>query len=372
MTDRDRFPYQAAVSGVLELQPYQPGKPIEELERELGIANAIKLASNENPLGASPLALAAMHEEQDAIGRYPDANGFALKRALADHLGVSPTQLTLGNGSNDVLDMLARVFAQAGDEIVFSRYAFLVYPLVTCAVGARAVVTPARDWGHDLPAMAAAVSPRTKLIFVANPNNPTGTYVSREQLIAFLAAVPPQVIVVLDEAYFEYVVADDYPNGLEFLAEYPNLVVTRTFSKIHGLAALRIGYGIASEEITDLLNRVRQPFNTSMVAQNAALASLEDGQHVVRSRDLNVRQLARLAEVCSELGLGTIPSVANFLAVEFGDRSDEIYQALLHQGIIVRPVANYQMANYLRVTIGRAQEMDRLIAALRKLVATEL
>ena len=362
------FPYDRARAAVRDLQPYQPGKPIEELERELGVANAVKLASNENPLGASPLALAALHESLDGIARYPDANGYALKQALASALGIGAGQVTLGNGSNDVLDLVARVFAGPGDEIVFSEYAFLVYELVTKAVGAEAVVTASVDWGHDLDAMAAAVNARTKLVFLANPNNPTGTYFGGEALIRFLARVPDHVVVVLDEAYFEYVTAADYPNGLELIDRHPNLVVTRTFSKIHGLASLRIGYAVASPAITDLLNRVRQPFNTSSFAQAAALAALEDDGHARRSREVNHRQLLRFADVCADLGLETISSVGNFLTVKFGGPCDKIHTKLLQRGIIVRPLANYGMPKHLRITIGRPQEMDLLSAALKELL----
>lgn len=366
MTGRG-FPYDRAVPGISGLRPYQPGKPIEELERELGVANAVKLASNENPWGCSPLALAAIREHVD-VALYPDANGFALKNAIAERLQVAPAQITLGNGSNDVLDLLARTFVGPGDEVVYSQYAFLVYPLVTKAVGGVEVVTPARDWGHDLDAMSRAVNGRTKMVFVANPNNPTGTYVDRGALTRFVDSVPEHVVVVVDEAYFEYVWVDDYPNALDLLAERPNLVATRTFSKIYGLAGLRVGYGIASEEITDLLNRVRQPFNVNTWAQVAALAALDDAEHVKRCAGANHAQLARLAAFCEARNLGFIPSVANFLSVDFGPRCKEIYQALLHKGIIVRPLDNYGMPDHLRITTGRDHEMDELFAALDSLI----
>ncbi len=362
------FPYDRAVSGVCDLRPYQPGKPIEEVERELGVPNAIKLASNENPLGPSPLVLAAMRECLDRIALYPDANGFRLKAALADRLAVQPEQITLGNGSNDVLDIIARVFVAPQDEVVFSKYAFLVYALVTQAVCGRAVVSPASGWGHDLAAMAEHISNATKVVYIANPNNPTGTYNSAEQFADFLANIPTEVVVVLDEAYTEYVDAPDYPNGLDFLDRHPNLVVTRTFSKAYGLAGLRIGYAVASKEITDLLNRVRQPFNVGQVAQTAAIAALEDPDHISRSLKINRENMRRLQSACEELGLRYIPSVANFLTIEFGPQALEVQQRLMQHGIIVRPVDNYDMPQHLRVTIGRAAEMDQFVEAIKTVI----
>ncbi len=368
MSTPEGFPYNRAVPGVDGLKPYQPGKPIEELERELGVANAIKLASNENPLGPSPLAMAAIRESVEGVSLYPDANGFVLKRALGERLGVAPERITLGNGSNDVLDLIARTFVAPGDEVMFSQYAFLVYPLVTQAAGGRCSIVPARNWGHDLEAMAAATSDRTKVVFLANPNNPTGTYVPREELEHFLVAVPSNTVVVLDEAYFEYVDRADYPNGIELLARYDNLVVTRTFSKAYGLAGLRVGYAVASPAITDLLNRVRQPFNVSSVAQAAALAALDDPEHVARSRDLNRQQMVVLSERLADMGFPHIPSVANFLTVEFGERAGHVYEALLSRGVIVRPIANYGMPNHLRVSIGRPRENDQFLAALPEIL----
>lgn len=357
------FPYDRALPGVCELQPYQPGKPPEELERELGISDAVKLASNENPWGCAPAVRATVRDYAD-IGLYPDANGFALKQALSRELGVGPGQITLGNGSNDVLDLLARVFVGPGEEVVFSEYAFLVYPLVTRASGGVAVVTPAAGWGHDLPAMAEAVTARTKLVFIANPNNPTGTYVTSSQLERFLTDVPADVVVVVDEAYFEYVAADDYPDAVAWLDRFPNLVASRTFSKIHGLASLRVGYAVASPGITDLLNRVRQPFNVNSIALAAAVSALADDEHVKRCARDNEEQRERLVRYCESRGLGYIPSVANFLTVEFGERTAEVNDALLRKGVIVRPLANYGMPRHLRITTGRGEEMDRLFGAL--------
>ncbi|MGA8261696.1 MAG: histidinol-phosphate transaminase [Arenicellales bacterium] len=368
MNRQHGFPFSVAVPDVLDLAPYQPGKPIEELERELGVRNAVKLASNENPAGPSERAMAALREAERSVRLYPDANGFALKKALGEHLGVSPNRITLGNGSNDVLDLLARVFVTPGDEVVFSEYAFLVYALVTRATSGKAVMVPARDWGHDLPAMAGAVSERTKLVFVANPNNPTGTCAGRGAVEEFLERVPGDVVVVLDEAYCEYVEGDDYPNGLDYLERFPNLVVTRTFSKIYGLAGLRVGYGVAGAEVTDLLNRVRQPFNVNEPAQDAAVAALADQDHVRRCREMNRRGLERLAGFCERMHLPYIPSVGNFLTVEFGERTPEVYDALLHKGVIVRPIANYRMPHHLRITIGTPADMDVLEDALKQIV----
>jgi len=364
----EEFPYSAAVPDVLDLAPYQPGKPTEELERELGIRNAIKLASNENPAGPAPAVLEALRAGLDGSRLYPAANGFELKGALSGALGVSPECITLGNGSNDVLDLLARVFVTPGDEVVFSEYAFLVYPLVTKATSGKAVVVPSREWGHDLEAMADAVTGRTKLVFIANPNNPTGTYADARAVESFLERVPEEVLVVLDEAYCEYVDRDDYPNGLAYLERFPNLVITRTFSKIYGLAGLRVGYAIAAPAITDLLNRVRQPFNTNQLAQKAAVAAIADDDHVARCRELNSRGLERLARFCDSAGLSYIPSVANFMTVEFGERTSEIYEALLRQGVIVRPVGNYGMPHHLRITIGLPEDMDALDSALKQVL----
>lgn len=364
----DGFPYSAAVPDVLDLAPYQPGKPVEDLERELGVRNALKLASNENPAGPAAGVRAALEEARAGIRLYPDANGFALKAALAGHLGTTADRITLGNGSNDVLDLLARIFVTPGDEVVYSEYAFLVYALVTRATSGNAVVVPARDWGHDLAAMADAVTERTKLVFIANPNNPTGTCIGARALEAFLERVPGNVVVVLDEAYCEYVERDDYPDGLTYLERFPNLVVTRTFSKIHGLAGLRVGYAVASADITDLLNRVRQPFNVNHLAQKAALAALADQDHVARCRVINTQGLAQFTGLCETLGLSYIPSTANFLTVEFGERTTEVYEALLRKGIIVRPVGNYGMPGHLRITIGMPEDMDMLAAALKQIL----
>jgi len=355
---------QLANPGVRTLAPYVPGKPVEELERELGIQGAIKLASNENPLGPSPKALAAARAELADIARYPDGGGFALKRALAAKLGVAMEQITLGNGSNEILEFAARAFVQPGDDVVFAQHAFAVYPIVTQAVGGRGVEVPARAWGHDLEAMRRAIGARTRLVFIANPNNPTGTWLTRAALQAFLDAVPPNVIVVVDEAYFEYVAEPDYPNALEWLGQYPNLVVARTFSKIYGLAGLRVGYGVSSAALADVLNRVRQPFNVNSIAQAAALAALDDDAHLEHARRTNSDGMRQLVQGFEKLGLKYIPSVGNFVCVEVGEGA-KVYDSLLRQGVIVRPVGNYGMPHHLRVTVGLPEENERFLIALR-------
>lgn len=359
--------YQSlAVKGVQALSPYQPGKPIEELARELGLnpAEIVKLASNENPLGPSDKALAAARKALEELCLYPDGNGFELKQALANRFGVAMNQITLGNGSNDVLEVITRCFADTDSEVVFSQYAFAVYPLVTQAIGAKGVSVPAKDWGHDLDAMAAAVTERTKLVFVANPNNPTGTVHTANAIEAFLDRIPEQVLVVLDEAYCEYLTGDEFPDGIELLNRYPNLIVCRTFSKAWGLAALRVGYSISSAAIADVLNRVRQPFNVDSVALAAATAVLGDDAYLNRSREVNSTGLRQLADGFDRMGLSYIPSAGNFIAVEVGQQAAGIYQSLLAHGVIVRPVGGYGMPSHLRVSVGLPEENERFLDAL--------
>lgn len=350
--------------GVETIEPYQPGKPLAELAREYGIVDAIKLASNENPLGPSPRALAAARAALDDIARYPDGGGFTLKRALSQKLGVTPEQLTLGNGSNDVLELVARAFAKSGDEVIYAQHAFAVYELVTRAVGARPVVVPARNWGHDLVAMQGAITPRTRLIFIANPNNPTGTWLARDALEMFLRQAPAHALVVVDEAYFEYVEEPDYPNAVRWVARYPNLVVARTFSKAYGLAGLRVGYSVSHPQVADYLNRVRQPFNVNSVAAAAAEAALGDEEHLRRSIAINREGLRQLTAGLDRLKLAFIPSVGNFVCVDMGGPAKTVYEALLRQGVIVRPVASYGMPHHLRVTVGLPLENERFLTAL--------
>lgn len=364
-----------ATPGVQGLRPYEPGKPLSQLEREYGVRDAIKLASNENPLGPSPAALEAMRGALGEIARYPDGNGFDLKRALAHRYDVDIAGITLGNGSNDVLEIIARAFLQPGLEAVFSQHAFAVYPIVTQAVGAAARVVPAHDgsrgprYGHDLEAMLAAVTDQTRMIFIANPNNPTGTWLKRDELDAFLQRVPRQVVVVLDEAYVEYVDEPDYPDSIPWLAQFPNLILTRTFSKAFGLAGLRVGFALSHPEVADVLNRVRQPFNVNTLALIAATAALTDRAHLEASLKLNRAGMAQWAEILAELDLEAIPSVGNFLCVDVGRPAAAVYEALLREGVIVRPVANYGLPNHLRITLGLAQENRRAGAALRKVLA---
>ena len=361
-----------ACPGVQRLTPYVPGKPIEELERELGIRNIVKLASNENPLGPGTAVLRAVERVLPELSRYPVGNGFRLKQALSDHLGVTSDTITLGNGSNDVLDLVARAFLGPGDEAVFSEFAFAVYPIATQACGATGVVTPARDYGHDLDAMARAIGPRTKVVFIANPNNPTGTAFGRGQWESFIRQVPESVLVVLDEAYIEYTGAemDDPLNGLNYLADYPNLLVTRTFSKAYGLAALRVGYSLSHPQVADLLNRVRQPFNVDSVALAAAQAALGDQDYLQRSRALNHQGMEQYVAGFRRLGLDYIPSAGNFVTVHFANDAGPVYQQLLEQGVIVRPLANYGLPRSLRISIGLPQENQRCLEALEQCLSS--
>ncbi|WP_226505239.1 histidinol-phosphate transaminase [Pseudomonas sp. MWU16-30317] len=359
-----------AQSSVQQLSPYIPGKPVDELARELNLdpAKIVKLASNENPLGASPKALAAIAAELAELTRYPDGNGYNLKVKLAERAKVGIDQVTLGNGSNDILELVARAYLAPGVNAVFSQHAFAVYPIVTQAVGAEARVVPAKEWGHDLPAMLAAIDANTRVVFIANPNNPTGTWFGPQALSDFLAAVPAHVLVVLDEAYIEYASGSELPDGLDYLAAHDNLLVSRTFSKAYGLAALRVGYGISSAVIADVLNRVRQPFNVNSLALAAACAALDDADYLAHSRSLNNAGLLQLQDGLLALGLGWIPSKGNFLAVDMGQDAAPINQALLREGVIVRPVANYGMPRHLRVTVGTAAENSRFLEALGKVL----
>ena len=361
-------PLDIAAPGIAGLRPYIPGKPISELERELGITGSIKLASNENPLGPSPKALAVAEAALGELARYPDGGGFELRAALAAKHGVDRNRITLGNGSNDVLDMIARVFLHPCVETVMSEHAFAVYPISSQAVGATVRIAPAKDHGHDLDAMRERVGEHTRVVWVANPNNPTGTWVTSERLHGFLKSLPEHVIAVVDEAYVEYVDAPEYPDASQWLDELPNLIVTRTFSKAYGLAALRVGYALSSPAIADLLNRVRQPFNVNSVALAAALAALDDPEHVRRAVELNRRGMAQLIDGLRARGLGFIPSVGNFLAVDLGQPAGPIDQALLREGVITRPIGNYGLPNHLRVTIGLPEENARFLAALKKVL----
>lgn len=356
--------------GIAGLMPYKPGKPVDELTREFGISDVVKLASNENPRGPGPLVREALGRVKD-LSRYPDGNGYGLKQALARHLGVGANQLTLGNGSNDVLDLAARVTVLPGAEVVVTEHSFVVYRLATASCGGTLVEVPARDYGANLDGMLSAITERTAIMFLANPNNPTGTWVTEPALADFLAAVPERVWVVLDEAYFEYVDQLDYPDGVKLLERHPNLIVTRTFSKIHALAALRVGYSVSSPELADLMNRARQPFNVNSMGLAAAEAALADQEFVSTSRELNRQGMAFLNSALQQQGLAVIPSAGNFLTVDLGREAAPVYQALLHEGVIVRPIAEYGLPNHLRVTVGLPDENQRFLDALARVLARE-
>ena len=358
-----------AGKGIRSLAPYQPGKPIEELQRELGIDDVVKLASNENPLGPGSAAMKAATWSLTDMARYPDGSGFRLKAALANFHGCAPECVTLGNGSNEVLEFVARVFAGPGDEIVFSEHCFIVYPLAALAIGAMGIKVPARDFGHDLGAMVRAVTPRTRIVFIANPNNPTGTWADESALRHLLDSVPLDCMVVVDEAYFEYVERDGYPDATCLMASYPNLMVTRTFSKVHGLAAMRIGYALSSPEVADLLNRVRMPFNVNEPSMAAAEAALGDRAHVAASIAANNAGMVQLEEGFKRLGLDFIPSIANFITFDCGRPAEPVFDALLREGVIVRPIAGYGLPNHLRVTIGTESENNRFLTATGRVLA---
>jgi histidinol-phosphate aminotransferase len=353
------------------IAPYQPGKPIAELAREFGLEESgiIKLASNENPLGVSPKAQAAIRAlmDGDGLALYPDGNGFELKQALSRHLGVGMEQLVLGNGSNDVLELAARAFLKPENSAVYAQHAFAVYPLVVQAMGCKGIEVPAKNFGHDLDAMLHAVRATerdTRIVFLANPNNPTGTWVAPPDMERFIAAVPAQVLVVLDEAYNEYLRPELRADSLSWLKKYPNLLLTRTFSKVYGLAGLRVGYAVGSAGVADLLNRVRQPFNVNSISLAAAAAALDDHDFVRKSYELNLAGMAQMTAGFAQLGLETIPSYGNFVTVKVGD-AQAVNLALLKAGVIVRPVAGYGMPQWLRVTIGLESENARFLASLK-------
>jgi len=362
-------PGQLAVDCVRSLSPYVPGKPIEELQRELGLTDIIKLASNENPAGASPLALAAMQRALSDSWLYPDGSGHVLKAKLAAKLGVEPAQITLGNGSNDLLVLLAEAFLRPGLEAIYSQYAFAVYPIVVQATGATAVVTPANPpgsampLGHDLAAMSRAMTPRTRLVFIANPNNPTGTWAPAPELKAFIATLPSHVLVALDEAYFEYTGGLGLQDGVAWLREFPNLVVLRTFSKAYGLAGVRVGYAVSHPSVAGVLNRVRQAFNVSVVGLAGAAAALDDPAHVAAAVQTAVSERARVAAQLEKAGTRVLPSAGNFLLVHAGANATQKFEALLRRGIIVRPVGGYGLPEHLRVTMGTREQNDRFLSS---------
>ncbi len=351
---------------IRDIAPYQPGKPIAELAREMGLheANIIKLASNENPLGMSPLALEAIEQALPDLALYPDGSGYALKQTIAKKFGVTTEQIVLGNGSNDVLEFMARSFLRPGLDAMYSQHAFAVYPLVVKAIGARGIEVPAKHFGHDLDAMRAAVTPTTRIIFIANPNNPTGTYLPTAALHAFIKSLPQNILVVLDEAYTEYMPPQHASQSMAWLKEFPNLVVSRTFSKAYGLAGLRVGFGVAHTDLIAMMNRVRQPFNVNSLALAAAEAALNDDEFVQRSYALNQLGMAQLLAGFADMGLHHIPSLGNFVCVKVSNAAG-VYQKLLRAGVIVRPVASYGMPEYLRVTVGLHGQNQSFLTALK-------
>lgn len=350
-----------------DLKAYEPGKPIKELERELGIQEAIKLASNENPIGPSPAAIQAIKDDLAEIHRYPDGGGYYLKQVLAQHLGVRENQLVLGNGSDEIIALICQTFLKPGEEVIYAHPAFVEYELISKAFGAKGVIVPLKDFTHDLPAMAAAVNKNTKLIFIANPNNPTGTMVTKDEFASFMDKIPVEVIVAVDEAYYEFINRDDFPDCLHYVKQERNIIVLRTFSKAYALAGLRIGYGIAPPKLISYINRVRHPFNVNSLAQTAAIASLKDKEHLALSRKIINEGRNYLYRQLEEIGLEYVPSVANFLLIKVSN-SQEVIQRLLKLGIIVRNMGVYGLDEYIRVTIGTREENQRFIRTLRQVL----
>ncbi|MFQ5931021.1 MAG: histidinol-phosphate transaminase [Nitrospiraceae bacterium] len=353
---------------IASLVPYVPGKPIEELQRELGLSRVIKLASNENPCGPSPKALAAISDAAGSLNRYPDGSGYRLREALAERWKVSRDQVILGNGSDEIIGFLSQAFLSPGDEAVMADQTFVIYKLQVTAAHGRPIEVPLREWRHDLQAMAKAVTPRTRLLFVCNPNNPTGTMVSAAEVEALMARVPEHVIVIFDEAYYEYVRDPGFPDVLQYVRQTRNVVVLRTFSKIYGLAGLRIGYGVTTPEITNNLNRLRPPFNANSLAQRAALAALEDETHVAKSRAMNETEMAKVSAGLTALGLHPVPSQANFLYFDAGKDGGEVFEALLREGVIVRHI----QGQTVRVTIGLPEENQQFLHALQQVLSRSL
>ena len=349
---------------IAALSPYVPGKPIDELQRELGLTRVIKLASNENPLGPSPKALAVINETAATLHRYPDGGAFKLRQALAHRWKVTDEQIILGNGSDEILGLLARTFLSPGDEAVMAAHTFVIYHMEVTAAHGKAVTVPLKDWRHDVAAMAGAITDRTRLVFLCNPNNPTGTMVSAEEVAWLIARIPDHVVVVFDEAYFEYVRSSEFPDSMAWIKEGRNVIVLRTFSKIYGLAGLRIGYGVTTSEIVNLLNRVRPPFNANSIAQRAALAALDDDEHVARSRAVNQAGMEQITNGLRALGLAPISSEANFVYVDVGRDGRAVFDAMLRHGVIVRHIDG----RMIRVTIGQAEENRVFLGALAQVL----
>ena len=349
---------------IARLQPYNPGKPVEEVTRELGIADVVKLASNENPRGPGQRVRERILSAAQELSRYPDGSGYRLKQALARHHDIEPNRITLGNGSNDVLELAAKMALEPGLEGIMPQHGFVVYYLAITGCGGRLVTVPAKAYGCDTDALAEAVNDATRIVFIANPNNPTGTWLEQNELVGLLERIPERVWVVLDEAYLEYVELPGFANGRTLLDRYPNLIVTRTFSKIHGLASLRVGYGLSSPYAADLMNRARQPFNVNSLALAAAEAALEDKAFVASSRALNREGMAYLNAGLDGLGLAHIPSAGNFVCIDLGRDSQPVFQSLLARGVVVRPVMEYGLPTHIRATVGLRDENRRFLDAL--------
>ena len=364
MPSSSRFSVSAGIS---QIEPYKPGKPEEELMRELGLHTVIKLASNENSFGPSPLAMKAIQEAAQRTNRYPDGSGYYLRQALSKKWNVSPSRIMLGNGSTDLVEIIARTYLQPQLNSITAKQTFLMYRLATLSMNATCIEIANRDYAYDLAGMLEAINGNTRIIFIANPNNPTGMMINKSEMESFLGNLPSRVLVVLDEAYFEYVERDDFPNGLEYLGQYSNLIVLRTFSKVYGLAGIRIGYAIASEDVIAQLNRIRSPFNTSVVAQAAGLAALEDVEHVERSRKANREEKRFLEERLAAMKIRVLPSVSNFLLLLIPNAS-VIYERLLGLGIIARHMGSFNLPDGLRVTIGRHEENEAFLQALERVL----
>jgi len=356
-----------ANKGISSLTPYQPGKPVEELERELGITSSIKLASNENPLGPSPKAMQVIRDAISNLHIYPDGGCYELKQALAKHLSVDTKQLTIGNGSENILEIIGKAYLHAGDSAVISQYAFLTIPLIIQSFGATINTAPAVNWGHHVENMVNAIDDKSRMIFLVNPNNPTGTYTNKTDFTKFMNAVPQHIIVVLDEAYSEYITESDYPDALAYLPHHPNLIISRTFSKAYGLAGLRIGYAISSPEIADILNRARLPFNVNTLAAKAAAAALGDTEYVHKTVSLNRSGMQQMVTGLQKLKLDYIPSLANFVTIDVHD-GPAVYQQLLLEGVIVRPLKAYDMPRHIRVTIGTEEQNQRFLTTIEKVM----
>lgn len=352
---------------IASLQPYQTGKPIEELQRELGLERIVKLASNENPCGISEKVQQALQDNLHDLARYPDGAAFELKQILAQKLQVDAAQITLGNGSNEVLNLIGLCFLNPETEVIFSQHSFVVYPLMAKFLGAKAVEVPAKNWGYDLAGLLAAITEKTRVIFIANPNNPTGTWLGHQALQNFLQQVPKQVLVVIDEAYTEYIPADvDYADGLALQKQFANVIVTRSLSKVYALAGLRVGYAVSTAAVTNILNRVREPFNVNSLAQIAAIAALQDDEYLQKTIQVNAEGRVQLEAGLTELGFEFIPSQGNFVTFDTRQNAADLYQKLLAKGVIVRPIAPYGMPRHLRVSIGLAEENAAFLQALRE------